>query len=245
MDNTLLIGLSQQVATYSSMETIANNLANISTPGYKRDSSIFEEYVSKANAAEGDTGPHGISLVWNAGTAHDFSAGRIDPTGAPYDFAINGPGYFVVQTPNGPCYTRDGHFTLNNEGTLVTEDGYPVQGDGGNITVTQDDGNVYFGADGTITGAKGQLGKLQMVQFDDQNQLTKQGGTLYAAAPNQTPQPATKAKLKQGALESSNVEPVIEMTHMIDVMRAYQTMANLSQSRQDQQRQTIDKLAAA
>src|SRR5215469_12798110 len=207
MDTTLLIGLNQQMATNSSMENIANNLANISTPGYKRDTSIFEEYVSQARSEEGQTGgAHTISYVYNAGTARDFSQGRIDYTGAPYDFAMNGHGYFVVQTANGPRYTRDGHFTLNSEGTLVTEDGDAVQGDGGNITVTQDDGNAFFAADGTITGIKGQLGKLQMVQFDNENQLSKEGGTLYTAPAGQTPQPSKDAKLKQGALESSNVE---------------------------------------
>lgn len=240
MDNTLLVCLSQQMATYASMDTIANNLANVSTPGFKRDSSIFEEYVQQTQPTEDEYNPHPVSFVWNAGTARDISAGRIEATNAPYDFAIKGKGYFVVQTANGPAYTRDGHFSLDSEGRLVTENGNAVQGDGGDVTIAPDDGNIVVAEDGTITGQKGQLGKLQLVQFADETRLSKQGSNLFTTT--QPTQPAT-ATLKQGALESSNVEPVVEISNMIEVMRAYQAMTTLTQSQMDQQRQTLDKLA--
>jgi flagellar basal-body rod protein FlgF len=248
MDNTLLVSVSQQLAAYASMDTIANNLANISTPGFKRDTSIFEEYVSQAKPAEGEAGQQKISFVWNAGTARDLSAGRIEQTNAPYDFAINGKGYFVVQTANGPRYTRDGHFTLDNEGHLVTEDGNHLQGEGGDITITPRDGNVFVANDGTITGSgtnlttPSQLGKLRLVQFDNETQLTKEGASLYSTT--QDAKPATSATLKQGAIESSNVEPVVEMSKMIEIMRAYQAVANIMQSHDDLKRQAVDKLSS-
>jgi flagellar basal-body rod protein FlgF len=242
MDNTLLVSVSQQMAAYASMDTIANNLANMSTPGFKRDSAIFEEYVQQAKPAEGETGQQKISFVWNAGTARDLSGGRIETTGAPYDFAINGKGYFVVQTANGPRYTRDGHFTLDNTGRLVTEEGDPVQGDGGNVTIAPQDGNVFVAQDGTITGVQGQLGKLQVVDFGDETKLSKEGSTLYST--NQSPQPAASTMIKQGAIESSNVEPVVEMSHMIEVMRAYQAVSNIMQSHDDLKRQAVDKLTS-
>ncbi len=98
MDNTLLVSVSQQIAAYASMDTIANNLANISTPGFKRDSTIFEEYVQHAKPAEDETGQQKISFVWNAGTARDLSSGRIEQTNAPLDLAINGKG--LLRRPN-------------------------------------------------------------------------------------------------------------------------------------------------
>jgi flagellar basal-body rod protein FlgF len=242
MDNTLLVSVSQQMAAYDSIDTIANNLANISTPGFKRDSTIFEEYLSQAKPSEDEKGAQKISFVWNAGTARDLSGGRIEQTNAPYDFAINGKGYFVIQTANGPRYTRDGHFTLDANGRLVTEEGDPVQGDGGNISITAQDGNVFVAQDGTVTGQQGQLGKLQLVQFDNETQLSKEGGTLYSTS--QPTQPASSAAIKQGALESSNVEPVKEMSQMIEIMRAYQAVANIMQSHDNLKRSAIDKLAS-
>ncbi|MGD0191051.1 MAG: flagellar basal-body rod protein FlgF [Rhizomicrobium sp.] len=248
MDNTLLVSVSQQLVAYDSIDTIANNLANISTPGFKRDSTLFEEYLSQAKPSEDEKGTQQISFVWNAGTARDLSGGRIETTNNPLDLAINGKGYFVVQTANGPRYTRDGHFTLDATGRLVTEDGDPVQGDGGNLTITPQDGNIYVASDGTITGggttpnSATQLGKLQLVQFDDETQLSKEGSTLYSTS--QPTQPATSASIKQGMIESSNVEPVKEMSKMIEIMRAYQAVANIMQSHDNLKRSAVDKLAS-
>lgn len=241
MDNTVLIGLSQQMAASTSMDTIANNLANMSTPGFKRDMSLFQQYLEPVRQSEGETGTNTLTLTWDSGTARDLTAGHIEPTSAPYDLAINGSGYFVVQTANGPMYTRDGHFTQDAQGRLVTENGDPLQGEGGDVTVTAQDGNVTIAKDGTITGLNGPLGEVQVVQFADESQLVKVGTNLYSTT--QIPQPATSATLLQGAIESSNVEPVTEMSQMIEVMRAYQTMTNLMQSHEELKQSAMDKLA--
>jgi flagellar basal-body rod protein FlgF len=242
MDNTVLVGLSQQLAVSASMDTIANNLANMSTPGFKRDVSLFQQYLEPVKQSEGETGFNTLSLAWNAGTSRDLTAGHIEPTSAPYDLAINGSGYFVVQTANGPRYTRDGHFTLDTQGRVVTEDGDPLQGEGGNVTIAPEDGNVTIAKDGTLSGLKGQLGKIQVVQFADESQLVKEGANLYSTT--QAPQPATSATVLQGAIESSNVEPVVEMSQMIEIMRAYQAMTSLMQSHEDLKRSAVDKLAS-
>jgi flagellar basal-body rod protein FlgF len=241
MDNTVLVGLSQQMAVAASMDTIANNLANMSTPGFKRDISLFEQYLEPITPSEGETGSNTLTLPWNAGTARDIAPGHTEPTNAPYDLAINGSGYFVIQTANGPRYTRDGHFNLDAQGRLVTEDGDPLQGEGGDMTITSQDGDVVIGKDGSVAGLKGQLGKIQVVQFADESQLVKEGANLYSTT--QTPQPATSATLLQGAVESSNVEPVVEMSQMIEIMRAYQSMSALMQSHENLKRSAIDKLA--
>jgi flagellar basal-body rod protein FlgF len=240
MDNSLLVSLSQQIAAYRSMDVIANNIANVSTPGFKRETAKFEEYVTLVAPSEGQTGMQSVSFVKDAGVSRDLSQGNIQTTGAPFDFAINGNGYFVVQTPNGMRYTRDGHFTLDANGQVVNSDGYALQGDGGAITITPDDGNVQVGRDGTISGRTGQIGKLQVVDFANERGLVKEGSNLYSTT--QALSAAPNATIDQGMLESSNVQPVIEISHMIEVMRAYQATASLSQSQEDMIRQAVSRL---
>jgi flagellar basal-body rod protein FlgF len=245
MDNSLLISLSQQIAAYRSMDVIANNIANVSTPGFKRESAKFEEYVSRVRPAEGRSGAQAVSFVKDAGTTRDISQGNIQSTGAPLDMALNGKGFFTVATPQGERYTRDGHFSLDQDGRIVTSDGYAVQGEGGAITVTPTDGEIHVAADGTISsvvnGTLNQLGKLRLTDFADPRGLTKEGGNLYAAGQPGIPATAT---LVQGSLESSNVQPVLEISKMIEVMRAYEATATLSKSQADLNRDAIARLGA-
>jgi flagellar basal body rod protein FlgG len=159
--------------------------------------------------------------------------------------ALNGNGFFTIATPQGERYTRDGHFSLDQDGRIVTSDGYAVQGEGGAITITPTDGDIHVAADGTISsvvnGTLNQLGKLRLTDFADARSLTREGGNLYAAS--QPGLPAT-ATLVQGALESSNVQPVLEISKMIEVMRAYEATATLSKSQSDLDRDAITKLGA-
>lgn len=241
MDNSLLVSLSQQLAAYRAMDVIANNLANASTPGYKREAAKFEEFISQMRPAEGETGMQSVSFVKDAGILRDVSQGNIERTGAMYDVAISGKGYFAVQTPAGLRYTRDGHFSLDANGQIVTTDGHAVQGDGGAITITPDDGDISIAPDGTVSGKTGQLAKMRIVDFADASTaMTKQGGNLYSTTA--APIVPTATTLKQGMIESSNVQPVIEISHMIEVMRAYEATATLSKSHEDLKRQAIEKL---
>ncbi|MBI1328810.1 MAG: flagellar basal-body rod protein FlgF [Alphaproteobacteria bacterium] len=241
MDNSLLVSLSHQLASYRSMDVIANNIANVSTPAYKREAVKFEEYVANVQGSESDSGPVPVSFVQDKGVVRDLNEGRIEATHAPFDFAVNGKGYFVVNTANGERYTRNGHFQLDGSGRVVTSEGDAVMGEGGEITVTADDGDIHVAEDGTISGKQGQLGKLRLVNFDNERALQKEGASLYTTT--QSPTPAD-GKIRQGMLETSNVEPVIEISHMIEVMRAYQATANLTQSQEDMMRQAIDKLGS-
>ena len=240
MDNSLLVSLSQQLAAYRSMDVIANNLANLSTPAFKREAVKFEEFVQQVQPSEDQTGVRTVSFVKDTGVVRDLSEGRMETTRAPFDLAINGKGYFAVQTAAGERYTRNGHLALNADGELVTDTGDPILGDGGPITITVDDGDVHIAADGTVSGAKGQIGKLRVVDFANERALQKEGASLYAT--DESPTAAANTKIVQGMLESSNVEPVIEISHMIEVMRAYQATATLSQSEEDLKRKAIDKL---
>jgi flagellar basal-body rod protein FlgF len=243
MDNSLLISLSHQLASYRSMDVIANNLANVSTPAFQREEPTFQEYVAQVPPAEGQTGMQTLSFVQDAGVVRDLSEGHLDTTNAPYDLAIHGQGYFVVQTSSGERYTRNGHFTLDASGQIVTSNGDPVQGDGGPITITPDDGDVHIAQDGTVSGKNGEIGKIRIVDFANPRALVKEGASLYAAN-GQSPASAGNFLLESGMLETSNVQPVIEISHMIEVMRAYQATATLSQTQEDLMRQAIDKLGS-
>ncbi|MGZ6006618.1 MAG: flagellar hook-basal body complex protein, partial [Rhizomicrobium sp.] len=116
MDSTLLISLSHQLASSRSMDVIANNLANVSTPAFQREEPTFQEYVVNVQPVEGQSGPQQLSFVQDTGLVRDVSEGRMDTTGAPFDLAIHGKGFFVVQTANGDRYTRNGHFSLDSSG---------------------------------------------------------------------------------------------------------------------------------
>ena len=240
MDNTLLVSLSHQLAAYRSMDVIANNIANSSTPAYKREGVKFEEFLAHMKPSETEKGTQLVSFVVDRGTVRDLNEGRIERTDAPFDLAVNGKGYFVVQTPGGDRYTRDGHFQLDADGNLVTSDGNKVMGEGGQITFSPDDGDIHIGTDGTITGKQGQLGKVRLVSFDNEAAMRKEGASTYST--DEAPKAAEKGAIQQGMLESSNVEPVVEISHMIEVTRAYQLTASVTQSQQDLMRQAVSKL---
>lgn len=242
MENSFLVGLSQQMVANRAMEVIANNLANLSTPAFKRESIQFEEFVVPVPATEAEGGNTvDVSFVLDRGIARDLSNGRFEQTGNTLDLAIAGPGYFAVETPDGERYTRNGHFTLDEQGRVVTEEGYQVQSEGGAIALQPQDGDLQVGPDGSLSTSLQLLGKLRIVEFADERGLRKTGASLYDAG-GQTAQAATAARVRQGMVEKSNVEPVIEITRMIEIMRAYQASAELTKSGEDLLRQAIEKL---
>jgi flagellar basal-body rod protein FlgF len=241
MDTTQLVCLSQELAAYQSMDAIANNLANVSTPGFKGETPKFQEYVDMEQPSEGQTGTQAVSFVQQTGMIRDMSEGHIDITNAPYDVAINGQGYFVVQTANGPRYTRNGHFSLDAQNRIVDDAGDPVRGTGGDISIQLTDGDIHIASDGTVSGVNGQIGQLNIVDFANDRALVKEGGSLYSTT--QTANTAANATVQQGAIENSNIQPVVEISKMIEVMRAYQAVINLSTSQANSEQQTLDKLA--
>jgi len=242
MDNSLLVSLSQQMAAYQSMDVIANNIANVSTPGYRREEQTFRQYIEQLPPTEGDTSPQTLSFVQDAGIVRDMSEGPMRSTGATYDLALHGKGFFVVQTANGERYTRNGHFSLDTAGQIVDDSGDALQGDGGAITINTDDGDIHIGADGTLSGKNGQIGKVRVAGFANEAALSKDGASLYSAT--EAPTTATGVEIRQGTLEESNVQPVVEISRMVDVMRAYQATATMTKSQEDLLRQAIDKLGS-
>jgi flagellar basal-body rod protein FlgF len=246
MQNAVLVGLSRQVALSRELDVVANNIANITTTGYKADGSLFEEFL--ASSARSGSGSR-ISFVRDRGIWHDMSQGPVQRTGNPLDVAIEGQGFLAVQTPRGERYTRNGALQINASGQLVTSEGDLVLGTGGPIAFQSGDRQVSISKDGTISVREGasktdsQRGRLRLVDFANAQQLQKDGGSTFSAAAGATPQPAAKATIVQGAIEKSNVSGVGEMTRMIEITRAYTQIAAMLQQQGDQGQQAIDKLA--
>jgi len=241
MENALLIGLSRQTALLRQMDIIANNLANSETAGYKGEKPLFEEYLSKNARVSGLAGTSGrVSMVQDRGLLRDFSEGGMVSTGSPLDVAINGKGWFVVDTPAGERYTRNGKFTRNEEGILVTGSGNPVLGTGGTISIAADEVNITIAADGSVSTSAGEKGKLSIVVFDNENLLKKQGESLFSA--EEAAIPAENVRILQGVIERSNVQPILELTEMIKVMRAYISTSKLNEKLDELKRRGIEQL---
>lgn len=251
MQNTLLIGLSRQVALGRQLDVIANNIANLNTTGFKADGALFEAYISP-NARAGDlSGSDGqVNFVRDRATWVDWSQGTLERTGNPLDLAIEGQGFLVVDTASGERYTRNGALKINAQGQLVTGAGDPVLGANGPIVFQRTDRGITISKDGTISvrtaGNNAELarGRLRLVSFANNAQLRKDGNSYYAAAEGVTPDPDTRSAILQGAVEKSNISAVLEMTHMIEVTRSYAQTAAILAQQSDMQSTAIDKLAA-
>src|SRR5476649_2951991 len=153
MQNSLLVGLSRQVALARELDVVANNIANINTTGFKADGSLFEEYLS--SPARADVSGARVSFVRDRGTWHDLSAGTVEHTGNPLDVAIDGNAFLVVQTARGQRYTRNGSLSITGTGQLVTSNGDQVVGDAGPITFQSTDHDLVISANGIITVREG------------------------------------------------------------------------------------------
>jgi flagellar basal-body rod protein FlgF len=243
MENPSYIVLSQQMGLRRHMEIIANNLANVNTAGFKAERMMFSEYVTTKASNPGIKGDKAqVSFLGEAGTVYDTAEGPLESTGNQLDFALHGPGYFVVDTPDGQRYTRDGHFELDGTGKLITRDGYTVLGAGNAaLTLPADATSIEASESGKITTNKGDVGTLQVVKFDPNVQLRKVGRNLYET--DATSQPIDKnTKVQQAMSEASNVQAVLELTRMIDVQRAYQSAQRMLENESDRSRKAIQTL---
>ena len=243
MENALLVGLSRQVALGRELDVIANNLANVNTNGFKARSTRFSEFVmprSKADAFQ--PADRKLGFVIDSGTALDTSSGPMDITGSPLDAAIKGDAFFVVQTPQGERFTRAGSFQVDATGQLVTNDGNTVLGESGPISFSPQETGVAIAADGTVSTTQGQRGKLRLVRFDTVANLKNEGGNVFSSS--DPAQPAgTTSRIEAGVVEKSNVKPILEMTRLMEVNRAYTSVANLIGRMDEMKRSAMSRLA--
>ncbi len=239
MENPSYLVLSHMVAQTNAMEVIANNIANASTPGFKATNLRFSGYLQPdGSPVPGDST---LSFVTAAHSWRDTATGAVRNTGSPLDLAITGQGYFQVQTGNGIRLTRDGAFGLQPDGTLCTASGAQVlDTDGQPITVPANAGTLTITGDGVISGEHGRIGQIGAVDVSDPQALQAAGNNQFIAS-----QPTTAAAnpgIVQGALEQSNVSPVLMITKMLETSQDFQFDTQFIEAEQTRQMNAISQI---
>lgn len=235
MENPVYIALSRQMALQRQMDVVAHNIANMNSNGYKGQRVLFQEFIQRPAIGEK------LSMVQDYASLRDLRPGPMLATSNPLDLALQGNGYFVVESLSGRRYTRTGSFQINADRQVVDAGGLPLLGDNGQpLQIPQGAKNIDIRADGTVLTDRGQVGRLQVVRFEKEQFMTEVGGGLYVS--DEEPQPAPEVKVVQGMLEQSNIQPVVELTQMIEINRQYQSNQKMMDSEHDRQRNAIGRL---
>ena len=239
MENPIYISLSRMMALRNKMDAVANNVANSGSTGYKQQRVLFSEVLRKTTMTEK------VSLVHDRAMVRDMSEGPLSATSNPLDIAIRGKGFFVVDTLNGPHYTRAGRFQLDGKSQIVDNNGLPVL-DANNRPIAMPKGtnDIRITADGSVfsnVSPTAPVGKINVVTFQNERQMTEIGGGLFITDEKPTP-PTKDTRVIQGAIEESNVKPVVEITNMIDILRQYQGIQKIIDAEHDRQKTMIQKL---
>jgi flagellar basal-body rod protein FlgF len=215
LDNPGYVTLTRQAGLMREMQVIAHNIANASTTGFRREGVLFSEFVRDLQGAE-------AALSMASGNARQtfLTQGGLTFTGGDLDLAIEGPGFFRIQTDQGERLTRAGHFAIDAEGQLVNPDGFRLLDDGGAPVQVPPGTTLSVARDGTLSADGEPVAQLGLVTVEDPADLRRQSGTLHEATG--PVRPAEGAVVHQGFLEDSNVSPIAEMARMITVQRAYE-----------------------
>ena len=221
MENTMFIALSRQMSLRREMTVVANNIANMNTNGFKGEKVMFVEHLVRSKGSGSVLGDK-LNYVRDIATMRDTSRGHIEQTSNPLDVALAGDGYFAIGDPIGEKYTRNGRFQLDATGQLVTQHGDPVLSNSDQpFFFGPTDTKITIAGDGTVASENGSLGRLKIVNFKNELDLKQAGNSAFRPGPDNFPEEIEYPELIQGALETSNVEPIIELTKMIEVHRAY------------------------
>lgn len=215
------------IAQEHRLNLISNNMANVNTPGFKKEVPVFRGFMVQASKT-------------------DHSQAGFRETENLLDMALSGPGFFQVQTPDGIRYTRNGSFTKNAEGEIVTSQGFPLVGAG---VVPENTGNIVIDEDGRITAVSAEdgleqvIGQIEIVEFEDPNVLAKEGNDMYTiVTEGVVPNPAEETTVSQGYLEMANVDPVMESVNMIDTLRTYEVFQKIIISVQEMDQKCISEV---
>lgn len=239
MENAITAALSKQIVLTRALDIAANNIANQTTVGFKAEQTQFSEYISQI-AGEA-TDDRSVSLVYDLDSYTDFSNGSLQSTSAPLDFAIDGDGFFAVQTDTGVRYTRDGHFSLSAFGELVDRDGALVLDDSSApILIDPERGPVLLSNEGELQQAGSPIARLGVFTFDDPGSLRRTGFNQFSSTA--TAEATDNARLRQGFVEISNVAPIKAMTDMIDILRAYESAAQVIETSSELARNAVQTL---
>lgn len=232
MSNSTYTTITRQSGLMREMRLIANNIANSATSGFRQEGIVFSEYVKSLDGAP--------SLSMGQGNARHTSLeqGGLTQTGGQFDWAIEGEGFFLVETPAGDRLTRAGTFSPNAEGDLVTPDGFRVLDAGGApVFIPPGASDISIAADGTISSAGDPVGQMGVMQPINPQGLVREDGVMFRA--DEGFEPAESAQILQGFVENSNVNPILQLTRMIEVQRAYELGASFLESEDERMRQAM------
>lgn len=228
-------------ARMDSLDMLANNLSNTSTSGFKADREFYSTYVAPELAAQSDT-EGAMPVVQKPWT--DFSQGTLLNTGNATDLALSGSGFFSVNGPHGPLYTRNGNFRFSADGTLVSAEGYPVRMTNGDTLQTNSSSPIQVTGDGQISQNGNVIGQLELTEFKDQTQLNKAGGSYFSSPGAKSgASPATGVAVNQGQLESSNAQPAESAVRMISLLRNFEMLQKAAKIGNDMNMQAIEQVA--
>lgn len=241
MEMPTYVALSRMDAQSRALDVVADNIANMSTPGFKSTHALFNDWLDVQRNVDAPAGGRVVAFTQDRATYRDAQQGTLTHTGNPLDLALGGDGFFTVNTPRGPRLTRAGRFSPSADGTLVDEQGNGVlDAQGKPIRLDPTATSVTITADGTISTQNGQIGKIGVVQPDDVNKLQAEGGRLFAA--NTPTTPVAKPAIVQGAVEDSNVQSIVEITRMMSMLREFEFTTQFIQGESDRQMKAIDTL---
>ena len=254
MSGGIYMAASGALAYEKRLQIISNNLANANTVGFKMDHGQFQsidpvDLPASLSSPSPELNTSQAQSFWFQFNSYtDFTHGSLKNTGNDFDLALIGDGFFCVQKPDGVRYTRKGDFTLNDEGVLVTRNGFPVVGDGGEITVKGSENPHEFkkfavDEDGNVSVDGKQVGSLRIVNFPEPGKLLKMGDTLFKPAENTPPsEEAGDFKVSQGFVELSNVDVVKMMTEMIEVLRGYESYQKVIRTADEASSRSINEV---
>ena len=244
MDNINYIALSRQMALWKQMDAVSNNMANMNTAGFKQDDTLFSSYLVQTADAQG-IGSAPLYFTEDFGTFQNFAEGAFEETGNVFDVAIQGDGFFCVETPAGEMYTRKGQFSLSSEGALITNDGALVLSENNEpIFFAPGEKEITITESGDVMTENGTIARLKVAHFADNQKLLKVAGTMFEnVAGNDMTIGTDNMRLAQGAIEKSNVNPIEEMTKLIKVQRSYEYVQQMIDNEHDRLSNTISTYA--
>jgi flagellar basal-body rod protein FlgF len=240
MDQISVLAAAGMQSRMQSLDLVANNLANSSTSGYKTDGEFYTMFTTEA-AGEDGSGPTSVPMIQRQWT--DFAPGLLEPTNNPLDFGLAGKGFFVVQGPSGPLYTRNGNFRFSTTGALVTGEGYPLLQQNGQPFHANTSQPLEVSRDGDITQNGASIGRIHFVDFQSTSSLTKFGSNYFNNATGQDALEAVGAQVYQGKIEASNVSASKGAVSIVGLTRQFEMMQKAITLSNDMGKKAIEEVA--
>jgi flagellar basal-body rod protein FlgF len=241
VENAGYIALSRLIAQQRALDVRASNIANANTPGFKAESVVFSDYLVQQKGVATPPGGRAVQMVQDRATWRDFGEGQLMKTSNPLDVALQGDGFFTVDTQRGVRYTRAGRFSISQLGQIVDISGNTLQGtDGKPIIVPPDSAALTVAGDGSISSDGAPIGKFRIVQFDDQQSMQAEGNSLFST--KQTARDVAQPEVMQGSVEGANVQAIVEVTRMMTEMREFEFASQFVDGEAQREQTAIDRI---